>query len=92
MNPMQKKIVVNGVIIFWAIAAGIVVSIRPWQVYFKQSDEAKLHVKEMNHAESRRDILLSKEARAQSSIGHEEQARKAGYLGPNEVAPDADKK
>lgn len=89
---MWKKLLINGFIIFWAIAAGVCISVKPWQVYQKQSEETKQRVKEMQDAESRRDQLLSKEARAESSIGREEQARKAGYIGPGEQAPDADKK
>jgi hypothetical protein len=89
---MWKKLAINGVIILWAIAAGVFLSVKPWQVYQKQNQEAKQRIHEMQDAESRRDQLLSKEGRAASSIGREEQARKAGYLGPNEVASDADKK
>jgi hypothetical protein len=89
---MGKRILINGVIMFWAIAAGVFVSLKPWHVYQKQNEEAKQRVKDMEKAESVRDQLLSKEAREQSSIGREERVRKAGYLGPGEVASDQDKK
>jgi len=89
---MGKKLLINGLIIFGAVSAGVCVSMKPWQVYQQQNSEAKQRVDEMRAAEGRRDLLLRKEARVQSSIGREEQARQAGYLGPGEVASDPDKK
>ncbi len=89
---MGKKLLINGMIICCAVGAGVFVSLKPWQVYQKQSEDAKRRVEEMHNTESRRDQLLRTEARVQSSIGREEQARKAGYLGPGEVASDPDKK
>lgn len=89
---MIKRLLINGIIVFWAIAAGVFVSLKPWQVFQKQSTEAKQRVKEMHDAETRRDLLLRTEARMQSSIGREEQARKAGYLGPGEVASGSNPK
>ena len=88
---MRKRLLINTVIIVWAIAAGIFASIRPWQVYQKQNEESKVRVKEMSAAEANRDELLKKEGHAQSSIGREEAARKAGYLGPGEVPLEAKK-
>jgi hypothetical protein len=82
---MWKKLLINGFIVFWAIAAGVCVSIRPWQVYQKQNTEAQQRLKEQRDAETRRDDLLSRESRAASSIGREELARKAGWVGPGEV-------
>ena len=89
---MVKKLLINGVIMCLAIGLGVSLSLKPWQVYQKQSEDAKKRVQEMHAAEGRRDDLLKNEARAQSSIGREEQARKAGYLGPGEVPSDPDKK
>jgi hypothetical protein len=89
---MRKKIWINVAIILWAIAAGIFASIKPWQVYQKQNEETRMRSKEMRDAETHRDDLLRKEARAHSTIGQEELARKAGYLGPGEVASDTPKK
>jgi len=89
---MGKRLLINGVIICWAIAAGVFVSLKPWQVYQKQSEDAKQRVREMRAAENHRDDLLRTEARLQSSIGREEQARKAGYLKPGETASDPEKK
>jgi len=89
---MRKRLLINGLIISWAIAAGVFVSIKPWQVYRKQNEDAIQRKREMHDAESRRDDLLRKEARAQSSVGREELARKAGYLAPGESSTDTDKK
>lgn len=82
---MWKKLLINGFIATWAIAAGVFVSLKPWQVYQRQNEEAKHRIKEERDAEARRDQLITKEARAESSIGREELARKAGYVGSNEV-------
>jgi len=89
---MLKKLLINSVIVVGAVGAGVYMSLRPWQVYQQQSKEARRHTIEMHKAEDHRDDLLRKEARAHSDIGKEELAREKGYLGPDEVAADPDKK
>ena len=89
---MRKKLAINVAIIVWAIGAGVFASIKPWQVYKKQSEETKARTQEMRDAENGRDELLRKEGHLKSSLGMEEQARAKGYLKANETAVDPDKK
>jgi len=89
---MRNRILVNGLIILCAVGSGIAVTMKPWTVFNQQSLRAKERVRQMKEAESRRIKLLEDEDRAQSSIGKEERTRKAGFVGPGEVALNPDKK
>lgn len=89
---MGKKLAINVAIIVWAIVAGIFASIKPWQVYKRQSAEAKARTSEMREAENARDELLRKEGNLKTPIGMEEQLREKGYVKTNEVLADPAKK
>jgi hypothetical protein len=83
---MGKRLLINGVIIVSAVIAGVTVSLRPWRLYRQENELAQTRVKVMRGAEADRDRMLKSEARHRSSIGREEDARGANYLGPGEVA------
>jgi len=91
MNSRQR-LWINIFIVAWAIIAGVVVTLGPWHVVTKQRAQADKDTKEMTQAESNAIKLLQQEDRESSSIGREEASRKAGYIGPGEVASNTDKK
>lgn len=71
-----------------AVGAGIALSLKPWQVYAKQREQANAALAEMRDAEKNRADLTRLKARYESSVGREELARKQGYTKPGEVAID----
>ncbi|MDR3690901.1 MAG: hypothetical protein P4L46_16095 [Fimbriimonas sp.] len=89
---MGRNLWINGLIVAGAIGVGIAVTMRPWTVYMKQKADSEKSIARMNVAEAHGIKLLEVEDRAQSSIGREEAARKAGYIGPNELPADSAKK
>jgi hypothetical protein len=89
---MRKKVLINGIIILWAVASGIAVTMGPWRVYGKQKAQSEERVRAMNIAEEKGIKLLEAEDRAQSSIGREEAVRNAGYVGPGESPSNPEKK
>ena len=88
---MQKKLLINLVIIIWAVAAGIFASIKPWQMYQKQNAAAKIQEKKAHDAENDLDQIQRTEARKKSPQGRLEDIRKKGYLKDGEVSPDPNK-
>jgi hypothetical protein len=82
---MTKGALINGVIVGVAIAAGLAVSIRPWQVYQDQRKLADDQITQMHKSEQKFEQLVRDEARMRSNIGKEEMARDRGYLPQGEV-------
>lgn len=80
---MNRGVVVI-VIIVAAMALGIGLSAKPWQVYREQRKLADDAQREMRAAESKKTELTRQRARAESSLGREELARKQGYRRPDE--------
>ncbi|MFN3729663.1 MAG: hypothetical protein ACK4XJ_08135 [Fimbriimonadaceae bacterium] len=62
-----------------AIACGVLLSLKPWQVYAHERAKTNQMVSEMRDIEQRRAELLSQKARMESPTGREELAREAGY-------------
>jgi len=89
---MRRKQWINGLIILWAVASGVAITMGPWRVYGKQKVQSEQRIREMNAAEAHGIKLLEAEDRAQSSIGREEAVRKAGYVGSSEIPSNLDKK
>ena len=85
---MQRKAIINTVVVLGAVAAGIFVSRRPWQVWQEQRRHTAEQVEEMRKSEKEREDLLRQDARLRSSIGKEELARSKGWMGPNEKPAD----
>jgi hypothetical protein len=88
---MRKKLLVNVVIIIWAVIAGIFASIKPWQMYRKQNEEARIHEKQAHDAENKLDQVQRTEARKKSPQGRLEDIRKHGYMKDGEISPDPNK-
>ncbi len=84
LRDMGKRLLVNSLIIVWAIAAGIFVSLKPWRVYQHENDLTHRRVIEMRNAEDARDKLMRSELKLQTPLGQEEEARAHGYLGQGE--------
>lgn len=67
-----------------ALATGVALSIKPWQIYGEQRKLADGKAAEMVAAEAGRTKLMEQKARLESATGREEMARKQGYLKPGE--------
>jgi len=68
-----------------AIACGVALSLRPWQLYREQRLRSNEAVHQMRKAESDKVALLRQESRFASPAGKEELARSRGYSRPGEV-------
>jgi hypothetical protein len=71
---MNKKLFWNSAFVLAAIATGIALSVKPWQVYAEQRAKADAAVEDM------------REAKYEGSLGREELAREQGFRRPGEVA------
>ncbi len=81
---MKSKVMWNFAIAGVAIVTGIMLSLKPWQVYGEQRRLADDAVKEMRGAEAKKTDLTRQRAKYESAIGREELARKQGYRRPDE--------
>jgi len=81
----MNRLLINGLIVIVACAAGFALSAKPWQVYKEQQKSADSAVADMNQSEEKRAELVRQEARLKSSIGKEELARSRGWLPQGEV-------
>lgn len=81
----MNRLVVTSIIVASAIGVGVGLSLKPWQVYREQRRLADDAVREMRQAEGKKIELTKQRAKAESSIGREELARKQGYRKPNET-------
>jgi len=75
----MNKLVVNSIIVACAVGVGVGLSLKPWQVYREQRKLADEAIREMKMAEGKKIDLTKQRARAESSLGREELARKQGY-------------
>jgi hypothetical protein len=82
---MTKGALINGTIVVAAMAAGVVVSVRPWQVYQDQRKQANQQIADMAKSEKKYEQLVRDEARLRSNIGKQEMARARGYLPQGEL-------
>ena len=76
---MKHKFVWNIVVVGAAVATGVALSIRPWQVYREQKQLASDAVQEMREAEGKKTDLTRQKSKYESALGREELARKQGY-------------
>lgn len=81
----MNKLVVTSIIVASAIGLGVGLSLKPWQVYREQRKLADDAIREMRVAESKKTELTRQRAKAESSLGREELARKQGYRRPDET-------
>jgi hypothetical protein len=81
---MKRSAVINLAVVLLAVVAGGVMSLRPWRGYRDQRAETDRQIGQMKTYERERANLLREEARANSSIGHEERARALGYVRPGQ--------
>ncbi len=88
---MRNKLVINGLIICSAIVIGGALTVGPWRVFMVQRAQESARVQQMHLAESNTIRLQQAQDRADTSIGHEEASRKAGFLGPGEVSENSGK-
>jgi len=82
---MKSKLIWNLAIVGVAIVTGIMLSLKPWQVYNDQRKLAAEAVSDMRVAEGKRAELTRQRAKYESAIGREELARKQGYRRPDET-------
>ncbi len=82
---MKSKVIWNLAIAGTAIVAGIMLSLKPWQVYGEQRRLADDSIKEMRAAEDKKADLTRQRAKYESALGREELARKQGYRRPDET-------
>jgi hypothetical protein len=83
---MNKKLFWNSAFVLAAIATGIALSVKPWQVYAEQRAKADAAVEDMREAEQSRVQLTREKAKYEGSLGREELAREQGFRRPGEVA------
>ncbi len=67
------------------IAAGIVLSLRPWGALLVQREEAAAVRADLRRTTKERAALEREAAAARSSVGREEKARAAGFRGKGEL-------
>lgn len=87
---MNRKLILNALFVFAAIAVGFAFSIKPWQVYRSQRTAADAAIKDMKAAEKDQAVLVQRKARYESAIGKEELARNEGFRQKNETPLDPD--
>ena len=68
----------------FGVAAGIVMSVKPWSAYLDQRDEAAAVRQELKDARAERARLEREEAKTRTHVGRETKAREANYRNPNE--------
>ncbi len=66
------------------IAAGIVVSVKPWAAYVEQREERANVQSELDAVRAERKRLEIEEAKSRSEVGRETKARDAGYRAKDE--------
>lgn len=76
---MNRKLLWNAVLLVSAVGVGIGLSIKPWQVYRLQRQQADRAGADMRAAEQERVDLTRKKAQYDSELGKEELARNEGY-------------
>ena len=81
---MNSKRIWKTLFVGAALATGIGLSIKPWQVYAEQREIANQRIEEMRSAEANRTQLLEKKVRLSNATGREQIARSYGYVGPGE--------
>ena len=67
-----------------AAALGLYLSRGPWIAYREQGAKADAASHDMLRAESEKKELLVQQAKVESALGQEQQARSQGYLKPGE--------
>ena len=77
---MKSKRIWNTVFVVAAVATGVALSLKPWQVYSEQRSLANEKIAEMERAEGSRTTLMEKKVRMTNSTGREEIARNYGYV------------
>ena len=82
---MNRKLVLNAVVFLSAVALGVGLSIKPWQVYVLQRKQADFAVAQMKAAEKDLADLTRKRAQYDSELGKEELARNEGYREKDET-------
>lgn len=82
---MNRKLVINVVVVVSALSLGIALSAGPWRVYRSQRDAAQKAEQIKNTAEKSREDLTRRRARYDSELGKEELARSHGYRQQNET-------
>ena len=66
------------------VAAGIVVSVKPWAAYMEQREERAAVQAELNEVQLERQRLEIEEAKSRSDVGRETKAREAGFRAKHE--------
>ena len=69
-----------------AVAMGLFLSKRPWEVYREQQAKATSANKAMKEAERERELLMTQKSKLTSPVGREEIVRGKGYHKPGETS------
>ena len=85
---MKNKRIFNTLFVVAAVATGVGLSLKPWQILTEQRELANKNISEMTAAEANRTKLIEQKVRLESSTGREEIARRQGYLKPGEQLLD----
>jgi hypothetical protein len=87
---VKSKRIWNTVFVVAAVATGVALSLKPWQVYAEQRTLANEKIAEMERAEASRTTLMEKKVRMTNSTGREEIARNYGYVRAGEQPLDTE--
>lgn len=85
---MKRRTIWNLALVTVAVAAGLALSAKPWEAYFKQRESTDRQVTEMRRAEASRAELSRRKAQVESPVGRERLAREQGYRKPGEQPAD----
>lgn len=81
---MRKRLTLEIALVLAAVAVGIALSTKPWQIYREQRAIADKNLANMRAAESSRTQLTKEKAHLDSGPGQEVQAREMGFHRPGE--------
>ena len=85
---MKQRRLWNIAIVTTAIAAGLALSVRPWEAFFKQRALTDAQVGQMQTAERDRAELARQKSAVENPTGQEKLAREQNYTRPGEIRVD----
>ncbi len=87
---MKQRRLWNIAIVTVALAAGIAMSVRPWEAFFKQRSLTDAQVGQMQSAERERAELSRVKAQVENPTGQEKLAREQNFRRPGEIPVEPD--
>lgn len=76
---MKNRIGLDIALVLLAVAVGVGLSLKPWEIYREQRKLTEKSVKAMEKAESEQTDLAKRRVQLESPVGREEYLREQGY-------------